>query len=145
MAKVKKTKILFVCMGNICRSPAGENVMRYLLDEQGNADEYELDSAGTIGYHTGNSPDARMIEAAERRGIPMRGQARQVQAADFNQFDWIVAMDQDNYDDLVVLQNQAESPKAKLVKFCEFCSEHDATDVPDPYYGGADGFELVLD
>lgn len=132
-------------MGNICRSPAGENVMRHLINERGLADRFELDSAGTIGYHTGNPPDPRMTQATENRQIPVTGRARQVKAKDFERFDWILAMDEDNYQDLLQLQSKAVAPIAKLVKFCEFCSEHDDEDVPDPYYGGPEGFEKVLD
>ena len=136
--------LLFVCMGNICRSPAGENVMRKLLKDAGLTGEIELDSAGTIGYHTGHSPDPRMSEAGRRRGLPMTGSARQVKPSDLQRFDLILAMDRDNYADLISLaSNDEESSKIKL--FCDFCSNHNASEVPDPYYGGAQGFERVLD
>lgn len=141
----KKIRVLFVCMGNICRSPAGENVMRHLIQQAGVEDRFELDSAGTISMHVGNPPDPRMTEATENRNIAVTGRARQVKAIDFERFDWILAMDEDNYQDLLHLQDQALAPIAKLVKFCEFCTEHDEEDVPDPYYGGPEGFEKVLD
>lgn len=136
--------LLFVCMGNICRSPAGENVMRKLLEDAGLSNEIELDSAGTIGYHTGHAPDPRMSEAGRRRGLPMTGIARQVKSSDLRRFDLILAMDRENYADLMDLaSNDEESSKIKL--FCDFCSNHNASEVPDPYYGGARGFEHVLD
>lgn len=134
-------------MGNICRSPAGECVTRHLAEEAGVADQLHLESAGTIGFHTGKSPDARMIEAAQARGITIAGAARQVQPSDFENFDWIVAMDQDNYDDLQLVREQAtgDQIKAQLVMLCDYCQDHSETEVPDPYYGGPEGFEKVLD
>lgn len=140
----EKIKILFVCLGNICRSPAAENVMRSLVEEEGLEDLFELDSAGTADFHTGKAPDPRMTDAARNRGITMKGNARQVARTDFNSFDWILAMDEDNYQDLISIRENVENPTAKLMKFCEFCEEFDIDDVPDPYYGGLDGFELVL-
>ncbi len=137
-------KVLFVCMGNICRSPAAESVMRHLLaDEPGN-DGWELDSAGTIDYHTGKEPDARMVRAAKARGIRVAGRARQVKFADFERFDWVIAMDRENLADLRALdRGSAFSERLRL--FGEFCPASRIEDVPDPYYGGADGFERVLD
>ncbi|MEM9159192.1 MAG: low molecular weight protein-tyrosine-phosphatase [Verrucomicrobiota bacterium] len=136
--------ILFVCMGNICRSPAGENVMRKLLQEEGLASDLLVDSAGTINFHSGNAPDSRMSAAGRRRGLPMTGSARQVRQDDFQKFDLILAMDNENYANLAHL---AASPaeEAKIKRFCEFCADHSDTEVPDPYYGGAQGFEHVLD
>ena len=119
--------------------------MRHLIQQNDLEDRFELDSAGTIGYHTGNPPDPRMTQATENRGIAVSGRARQVKVKDFNRFDWILAMDEDNFQDLLQLQQQSSNPQAKLVKFCKFCSDHDDIDVPDPYYGGAEGFEKVLD
>jgi len=138
-------RLLFVCLGNICRSPAGENVMNHLLESEGLAPQFEVDSAGTAGYHIGNPPDPRMTQAAGARGIAMRGRARQVKPADFEEFDWIFAMDRSNYEDLVAVQGRAANPTARLVLFCEFCEKHDEREVPDPYYGGTEGFEKVLD
>ncbi len=132
-------------MGNICRSPSGENVMRALVGAEGLTKQFEIDSAGTIGYHTGNSPDARMAKAAEARGIRMIGAARQVTSADLENFDWVFAMDRDNYRDLKDLEMTCPNPKAKIVMFCDFCEEHNEKEVPDPYYGGPEGFEKVLD
>jgi protein-tyrosine phosphatase len=130
-------------MGNICRSPAGENVMRQLLEEAGLADVIKCDSAGVIGYHTGEPPDARMCAAGRRRGLPMTGTARQVTPADLETFDLILAMDNTNYAALSELATASTQPKIK--RFCYYCIEHADTEVPDPYYGGAVGFEYVLD
>ena len=132
-------------MGNICRSPSGENVMRAQVESEGISDQFEIDSAGTIGHHIGNPPDARMTKAAEARGIKMCGAARQVQAKDLERFDWVFAMDRDNYRDLKELEGESANPTSKIVMFCDFCEEHDEEEVPDPYYGGAEGFEKVLD
>lgn len=137
--------ILFVCLGNICRSPSGENVLRHLVEKEGLAQHFRIDSAGTINYHTGNPPDSRITTAAQKRGIAMKGQARQVMPEDFSGFDLVVAMDSSNYRDLVAVSEQCPEISAKLVMFCDFCEVHDATEVPDPYYGGDDGFETVLD
>jgi len=137
------TSILFVCMGNICRSPAGENVMRRLLQQAGLADAVICDSAGVIGYHAGDPPDARMCAAGHRRGLPMTGIARQVTHADLDQFDLILAMDNDNYAALNRLANNRN--RHKIRKFCEYCVAHSINEVPDPYYGDATHFERVLD
>lgn len=140
-----KIKVLFVCMGNICRSPAAENMMRSMVREKGLGERFEIDSAGTLNRHAGNPPDTRMVEAAENRGIKMTGRARQVTPGDFESFHWILAMDEDNYRDLLDVRSMCNNPTAKLVKFCEYCENFDVEDVPDPYYGGRAGFEIVLD
>lgn len=137
------SSILFVCMGNICRSPSGENVMRKKLEEAGLGDRVQCDSAGTIGYHTGNPPDPRMTSAGQKRGLPMTGSARQVSPRDLDTFDLVLAMDDENYADLFRLSTPQNVHKLK--RFCEFCIHHTDTEVPDPYYGGAQGFEHVLD
>lgn len=141
----KPTRLLFVCLGNICRSPAAENMMNYLIEKNGLSDQYITDSAGTADYHIGNPPDPRMIEAGQRRGLAMTGSARQIQMVDFREFDWIFAMDRSNYLDLARLQKRCNDPTARLVMFCDFCKEHSEKEVPDPYYGGPEGFEKVLD
>jgi len=144
MSQVENYRILFVCMGNICRSPAGENVMRSMVEAEGIGDRFDLDSAGTISMHSGNSPDSRMIEAGRARGLPMTGRARHVKAADLGKFDLILAMDDENLSYLQGLScDGGESAELRL--FCDFCTEHEADNVPDPYYGGAAGFETVLD
>lgn len=139
-----KIRLLFVCMGNICRSPAGECVMRKCLDKEGLSDQVECDSAGTIGYHEGNAPDKRMQRAGAMRGIPIKGSARQVTRADFDNFDLILAMDEENMRDLRALDSEGKHDD-KLRSFCDFLRNHRAMAVPDPYYGGDDGFDTVLD
>ena len=138
-------KLLFVCMGNICRSPAAENVMRHLLEKQGLSHAFELDSAGTIRYHAGNPPDRRMTEAARARGMEMQGRARQVEGADLERFDWILVMDRDNLNDVQIMASHHAKGDARVAMFCDFCDEHEEEEVPDPYYGGPEGFEKVLD
>lgn len=119
--------------------------MRHLIREERLTDFFELDSAGTAGWHIGKSPDSRMTAAARARGITMTGRARQVQPEDFATFDHIFAMDRSNYEDLLEVRSQCGNPTAKLRLFCELCEEHDEDEVPDPYYGGPEGFEKVLD
>jgi len=139
------TRLLFVCMGNICRSPAAENVMRHLAESEGLSDRLEIDSAGTIGLHTGHPPDERMTEAARQRGIPMKRQARQITVEDLDAFDHILVMDRDNLDDVEMLAVDANGHKATISMFCDYCTGYTDIEVPDPYYGGPDGFEKVLD
>lgn len=137
-------KLLFVCLGNICRSPAAENLMNDLLDREGLAGQIVCDSAGTSSYHIGSPPDRRMTAAANQRGISMKGKARQFEYEDFQEFDLILAMDRDNYANILSLDPQGRyQDKVKLM--CDFCSQHNDREVPDPYYGGASGFEYVLD
>ena len=143
-----KKKILFVCLGNICRSSAAEGVMRRLAEEAGRAAEYEIDSAGIAGIlsvHRGELPDPRMRAHAARRGYELVHRSRPVTTDDFFDFDLIVGMDARNMDDL---RERAPSPAEwdKLRLMTDFCTRHPHADhVPDPYYGGAEGFEYVLD
>jgi protein-tyrosine phosphatase len=138
-------RLLFVCMGNICRSPTAEGVMRHLLREQGLEDEVEIDSAGTGGWHAGDPPDARATEAAHRRGIVLEGAARQVRPSDFADYDLLLAADRQNLADLrAVAPSEAARAKVRLLREFDPASTGDL-DVPDPYYGGPDGFEEVLD
>lgn len=139
--------VLFVCMGNICRSPTGEGLFRAHVDDQGLTDSIHIDSAGTISYHTGNAPDPRMTAAAARRGHHLEGQARQVRPDDFDRFDLIVAMDRENYSDLMDLGQAREGHLREdhLRLLSSFLPAGSPVDVPDPYYGGAQGFETVLD
>jgi protein-tyrosine phosphatase len=132
-------RILFVCLGNICRSPTAEGVMRRVVREEGLEDEIEIDSAGTGGWHVGAAPDARATEAAARRGTVLAGAARRFEPADFERFDLILAMDRENRRDLLAHAPDDEA-RAKVRMF-----RSDGLDVPDPYYGGDDGFEEVLD
>jgi protein-tyrosine phosphatase len=132
-------------MGNICRSPTAEGVMRSLLREAGLEDRVEVDSAGTGGWHAGDPPDARAAEAARARGIALDGAARQVRPRDFEDFDLIVAMDRENVGDLLALApDEAGAAKVRLLREFDPAGGDDL-DVPDPYYGGAHGFERVLD
>jgi protein-tyrosine phosphatase len=134
--------VLFVCLGNICRSPAGEGVLQQLLREQNLSEQVEVDSAGTLGYHAGSPADPRMREAASRRRITLASRARQVCFDDLVRFDLVVAMDRDNLAELRRLHPQ---PKAQVVLFSEFLDGSWPVDVPDPYYGGEEGFDYVLD
>jgi protein-tyrosine phosphatase len=139
-------RLLFVCLGNICRSPTAEGVMRSLLVAEGLADAVEIDSAGTGDWHVGHAPDHRSTGSAAARGIELTGQARQVAAADFESYDLILAMDRTNHADLLALAPDEAHDRIRLLR--EFDPEAVAADeleVPDPYYGGADGFEDVLD
>ena len=140
-------RVLFVCLGNICRSPTAEGVMRRLVREQGLEDEIEIDSAGTGAWHVGNPPDPRATEAARRRGTALEGTARQVTAEDFADFDLLLAMDATNLHELRERAPDAAA-RAKVRLLREFDpASADALDldVPDPYYGGPRGFDTVLD
>ena len=141
--KKEKVAVLFVCMGNICRSPTAEGVFRHVVTEAGLADRFEIDSAGTHAYHIDEAPDRRARAAAEKRGVSLENiVARRVADTDFEQFDYIIAMDEDNQQRL--LEQAPEEQQSKIHLFLSF-SANDVTDVPDPYYGGAVGFERVLD
>ena len=140
-------RILFVCLGNICRSPTAEAVMRDLVRREGRDGEIEVDSAGTGDWHVGEPPDARSAEAARRRGIVMDGAARQVVAGDFDDWELLLAMDRANHRALLELAPDDEA-REKVRMLREFDPEAVASgdlDVPDPYYGGERGFEHVLD
>ncbi len=138
-------RVLFVCMGNICRSPTGEGVFRHFVENQGLAHEVEIDSAGTIGYHVGEPPDSRMQRAAARRNYDLSKQrARQFKRSDFVEFDLIVPMDRENEWNIHRLDPDAEY-REKVKLLCSFHPNPPTMDVPDPYYGGQRGFEEVLD
>lgn len=138
------THILFVCMGNICRSPMAEGVTRRLLKNKGMEQIVHIDSAGTHDYHLGEPPDARAQRAALRRGINLSGlRARKVEAADFERFDMLLAMDRDNLSQLQGACPRPHLPKLDL--FMRYSTRFEGEDVPDPYFGGDQGFELVLD
>ncbi|HHL31252.1 MAG TPA: low molecular weight phosphotyrosine protein phosphatase, partial [Oceanospirillales bacterium] len=131
--------------GNICRSPSAQGVFEKLLDAKGLSAQFKVDSAGTHSYHIGHLPDPRSIVAASKRGIDLsRQRARKVESRDFVRFDWIIAMDNDNYHDLLrICPNTVHSKKVH--KMMDFTVNRHHTEVPDPYYGGTAGFELVLD
>jgi protein-tyrosine phosphatase len=141
------TRILFVCLGNICRSPTAEAVMRGLVEQRGLQGCVEVDSAGTGGWHVGESPDARAAAAARARGFTLGGRARQVSVQDFRDFDLILAMDHANERDLRgIAPNRQAAAKVRLLRDFDPSSDRSGErDVPDPYYGGADGFERVID
>jgi len=137
--------VLFVCLGNICRSPTAEGVMAALLEAEGLRDRIAIDSAGTGAWHAGEAPDRRATAAARRRGIHLSGQARRVRSTDFQKFDHIVAMDGQNLVDLRAMARDLDA-SAQLSLFRDFTEGGElGLDVPDPYYGGANGFETVLD
>lgn len=138
----KIESVLFVCMGNICRSPSAEAVFRYKVDAKGL--DVEIDSAGTQGSHRGEQPDRRSQEAGILRGYDFKGlHARRVIDNDFERFSLILAMDLDNYNDLIKKSDPEHHHKIKL--FLDYSEKYDDNEVPDPYYGGSRGFELVLD
>ncbi|MEM8868635.1 MAG: low molecular weight protein-tyrosine-phosphatase [Verrucomicrobiota bacterium] len=137
-------KILFLCMGNICRSPAAHCVFQMLVDQQNLTDGFEIESAGTIGFHVGQPPDRRMQTAMRARNIPVIGRSRKLIASDLETYDLILAMDHDNLYDARILA-ETEAQKAKIQLFCNYCTEHGEQEVPDPYYGGDQGFEKVMD
>jgi protein-tyrosine phosphatase len=138
------TSVLFVCMGNICRSPTAHGVMRQLLQEQGTDISVQLDSAGTHAWHVNEPLDPRSMEAALSRGVDISDlRARAVELSDFKKFDLILAMDQDNLE--MLKRIQPKGSKAQLELMLRFASYADTEEVPDPYHGGSDGFERVLD
>lgn len=137
-------RLLFVCLGNICRSPAAENIMNHLLQQQQLDKVIVCDSAGTSSYHIGSPPDRRMSSAALSRGIALKGSARQFIYQDFEDFDLILAMDKANYRDILALDRQG-CYRSKVKLMCDYASDHLESEVPDPYYGGQDGFNQVID
>lgn len=142
---IDKNKVLFVCMGNICRSPSAQGVFEKYVEDNGLANQFIIDSAGTHSYHVGGKPDSRSAQAAMMRDIDIRNQrARQVTIKDFDKFDYIIPMDNDNYENLIEMCPGAEL-EVKIYKMMDFAPSSKYTEVPDPYYGGDQGFELVLD
>ena len=139
----KKYKILFVCLGNICRSAAAEEVFRTLAARAGRSQEFEADSAGMIDYHEGELPDARMRSHAARRGYRLTHRSRPVRPDDFARFDLVVAMDGQNERGLLRLAPDDEA-RRKVVRMAAYLTRHGDPEIPDPYYGGDEGFEHVL-
>ena len=138
---MQNVSVLFVCLGNICRSPTAEGVFRQLVSEQGLSDSISVDSAGTSNWHIGQPPDPRATEAVQARGIDLSNlRCRQATASDFDEFDYVIAMDHDNYANLACLTTPAKQEKLHL--FLDFAKDVAEVEVPDPYYGG--GFPHVV-
>lgn len=145
MSETGKYNVLFICLGNICRSPAAQTVMQAMVDERGLSDRFYIDSAGIGGWHIGDLPDKRMRVHARPRGYELTHRARKVRSADFEDFDLIVGMDASNVDDLCNLAMTLEQ-QDKVVMMGDYIRQYPNYDhVPDPYYEGSEGFELVLD
>lgn len=144
MSQREKVGVVFICMGNICRSPTAEAVFRHYVEEAGLGACIHIDSAGTHDYHVGDAPDLRAQRAARQRGYDMgKLRGRQVEVGDFRRFDYVLAMDEAN---LSILERlRPHDVQTHLGLFLEFAGRHEERGVPDPYYGGADGFERVLD
>lgn len=139
-----RISVLFVCLGNICRSPSAQIVLEYLLSQRGLEKHIHVDSCGTAAYHIGKAPDARSRQAAAERGyLSDHLRARKLETSDFQNFDYILAMDEDNLDN--ILNKKPPKSKAKLFLFMDFHPDETVREVPDPYYGGEQGFEYVLD
>ncbi len=144
MNNQKKINVVFICMGNICRSPTAEGVFRHVVKERNLQDVIKIDSAGTHAYHIGEPPDSRSQATAKSRGVDLSAQrARKVEAIDFERFDYVIAMDRSNYENLKALATVEQQEKLHL--FMNFTNEWDNAEVPDPYYGGGDGFKNVFD
>ena len=140
--KNKTKSILFVCLGNICRSPTGEGIFRSYIQQRGNEQDFTVDSAGTIGYHQGNPADARMKQTAARRGYDLHSRSRKITPADLESFELVIAMDRENLQDINEV-HPAPTASVKLLSY--FLDDQWPTDVPDPHYGGEEGFEYVVD
>ncbi|GFQ02121.1 putative low molecular weight protein-tyrosine-phosphatase slr0328 [Phtheirospermum japonicum] len=148
----KPFSVLFVCLGNICRSPAAEGVFRHLVNKKNLDSKFYIDSAGTIDFHEGNQADPRMRSASKKRGIEITSISRPIRPSDFKDFDLILAMDKQNREDILDAFERwrhreplpADADK-KVRLMCSYCKKHDETEVPDPYYGGPQGFVKVLD
>ncbi|NEP62490.1 MAG: low molecular weight phosphotyrosine protein phosphatase [Symploca sp. SIO2G7] len=138
------TRLLFVCLGNICRSPSAENIMNHLVQQRNLQQQISCDSAGTSSYHIGSPPDGRMAAAAKKRDIRLVGRARQFIVDDFERFDLILAMDDSNYRNILALDPSGRYGH-RVKRMCDYCQTHTDREVPDPYYGGADGFDYVID
>lgn len=144
MINKAKVNVLFVCMGNICRSPTAEGVFRHLVAQNDLQDIIRIDSAGTHAYHVGESPDRRAQATAQKRGIDLSGiRARRVIASDFEKFDYVLAMDRDNY--MILNELCPVGYEERLSLFLDFASTLSIKEVPDPYYGGVKGFDVVFD
>ena len=141
---MSQIKVLFVCMGNICRSPTAEGVFNKLLDDKKVSNRFEVDSAGTHAYHVGKGSDGRAQQTAKQRGVDLSSiRARQVASTDFEHFNYILAMDSDNYQ--LLIEASPSEYHHKIKRFLDYAPKQEENDVPDPYYGGEDGFVHVFD
>jgi protein-tyrosine phosphatase len=140
----KPFRVLFVCMGNICRSPAAEIVFHHKVATAGLSDSIETDSAGTIGFHEGKGPDPRMASSLAARSYRIFGRSRKIRSQDLDDFDLVLVMDRENLANVRKLDSD-RSRHDKIRLFMEYASRHDVSEVPDPYYGGEEGFEHVAD
>ena len=143
---MNKTSVLFVCLGNICRSPAAEAVFQNLINDKGIGNQFIVDSAGTGSWHVGKKADSRMRLAAKKRNINITSNARQIREDDFRKFKYILVMDDSNFNNVIDLKNRVKgSDFAKILKIQDFSSIFNEKEVPDPYFGGDAGFDHVLD
>lgn len=142
--KDSKVNVLFVCLGNICRSPAAEGIFKKLVEQNGLENVIHIDSAGTSGWHEGDLPDERMRLHGEQRGYNFNSRARKFIAQDFKRFDYIIVMDDENYKNATRLASD-NSDLERLHRMTDFSNKYDHSFIPDPYYGGPEGFELVMD
>ena len=141
-----KTSVLFVCLGNICRSPAAEAIFQNLINDKGIANQFIVDSAGTGSWHVGKKADSRMRFAAKHRNINITSKARQIREDDFRKFNYILVMDNSNFNNIIDFKNRVKgSDFAKILKIQDFSSMFNEKEVPDPYFGGDSGFDHVLD
>ncbi len=143
---MKKQSVLFVCLGNICRSPAAEAIFLDLINKKGLNDSFIVDSAGTGSWHIGKKADTRMRIASRKRGVEIISRARQINSSDFEKFNYIVAMDDSNYENIIDMKSRKSlSDFASIKKIQNFRSIFQEIEVPDPYFGGDEGFDNVLD
>jgi len=141
---MSKVRILFVCLGNICRSPTGEAIMTTMIQKENLGDKIECDSAGISAAHKGQESDPRSIAHAKKRGHNITSFSRPIEIGDLEKFDYILAMDNDNYRDIMNIEG-AKRYAPKVFRMVQFCTHHKIKEVPDPYYGGDDSFQLVID